>query len=79
MARSQGKTDCKEWHTDGWEGYSLVLLNEVEHYISRLTQREEANQWDSPAFQGVGIADKALFSKVWERPCGDCKARPELL
>ncbi len=33
VARSEGKTDCKEWHTDGWEGYSLVLLDEVEHYI----------------------------------------------
>ena len=42
VASTQGKTDCTEWHTDGWEGYERVLPDEVEHYISKgLTQRSE--------------------------------------
>lgn len=69
VARSEAKTDCKEWHTDGWEGYERVLPDEVEHYISKgLMQREEANQWDcSSANALAGIAGKTLFGKVWEQ------------
>jgi insertion element IS1 protein InsB len=40
---TQGKTNCKEWGTDGWSGYERALCNnEIEHYISKtLTQRVE--------------------------------------
>ncbi len=39
---TEGKTDCKKWHTDGWEGYGRVLPTEVDDYISKaLTQRWE--------------------------------------
>ncbi|OWY63407.1 hypothetical protein B7486_53305 [cyanobacterium TDX16] len=40
---TQGKTDCTEWHTDGWGGYERVLRDlESEHYINKaLTQRVE--------------------------------------
>jgi len=42
VASTEGKTDCTEWHTDGWQGYERVLTNEVSHYISKaLTQRLE--------------------------------------
>ena len=42
VSSTEGKTDCKEWHTDGWEGYERVLSDEVDHYISKvLTQRLE--------------------------------------
>ena len=42
VASTEGKTDCKEWHTDGWSGYERVLPVEVDHYISKLlTQRLE--------------------------------------
>lgn len=34
VVSTQAKTDCKEWHTDGWSGYERVLPDEVEHYIS---------------------------------------------
>jgi len=45
VTSTEGKTDCKEWGTDGWEGYKRVLPDEVDHYIGKaLTQREEANQ-----------------------------------
>ena len=41
VANTEGKTDCTEWHTDGWEEYKQVLPDEVEHYISKgLTQRK---------------------------------------
>ena len=31
VASTQGKTECKEWHTDGWQGYERVLPDdEVE-------------------------------------------------
>jgi IS1 family transposase len=43
VINTQGKTDCKEWHTDGWGGYKQALCHdEIEHYISKaLTQRSE--------------------------------------
>ncbi len=42
VVSSEGKTDCKKWHTDGWSGYERMLADEVEHYISKaLTQRLE--------------------------------------
>ena len=43
VLNSQGKTECTEWHTDGWEGYARVLHDdEVDHFISKvLTQRLE--------------------------------------
>jgi IS1 family transposase len=43
VLNTQGKTECKEWHTDGWSGYERVLCDcEIEHYISKaLTQRSE--------------------------------------
>jgi len=43
VTSTEGKSECKEWDTDGWGGYERVLRNdEVEHYISKvLTQRLE--------------------------------------
>jgi len=42
VTSTEGKTDCKEWGTDGWEGYKRVLPDEVDHYIGKaLTQRLE--------------------------------------
>jgi hypothetical protein len=77
---TEGKTDCKEWHPDGWEGYERGKPDEVEHYISKaLTQRKRANQWDCPS------ANRAMASPTKQiRPGvgadrGHCKARPKLL
>ncbi len=33
VASTEGKTDCTEWHTDGWQGYERVLTNEVSHLV----------------------------------------------
>jgi len=42
VSSTEAKTDCKEWYTDGWDGYERVLSDEVDHYISKvLTQRVE--------------------------------------
>ena len=42
VASTEGKTDCTEQHTDGWDAYERVLTNEASHYISKaLTQRLE--------------------------------------
>ena len=42
VSSTEGKTDCTEWHTDGWDGYERVLSDEIDHYISKaLTQRLE--------------------------------------
>ena len=42
VTSTEGKSDCKQWHTDGWGGYERVLNNEVDHYIGKaLTQRLE--------------------------------------
>lgn len=42
VSSTEGKTDCSEWHTDGWDGYERVLPVMVDHYISKaLTQRLE--------------------------------------
>lgn len=71
---TQGKTSCKEWHTDGWSGYERVLGHEVEHYISKaLTQRLERTNGivrqqtgrtastTKQIWQGLG-ADKSHFA-----------------
>ena len=37
---TQGKTRCKERHTDGWSGYERVLCDhKVDHYISKALTR----------------------------------------
>ena len=42
MVSTEGKTDCKEWNTDGWGGYERVLPPEVWHHIGKdKTQRVE--------------------------------------
>ena len=35
VTSTEGKSDCKQWHTDGWGGYERVLNNEVDHYIRK--------------------------------------------
>ena len=67
VARSEGKTNCKEWHTDGWDGYERTLPDEIDHYVSKvLTQRlertngiirQQTGRWhlgQNALWQGVG-------------------------
>ncbi|NEQ56004.1 MAG: hypothetical protein F6K53_00750 [Moorea sp. SIO4A1] len=31
LVKTEGKTDCQQWHTDGWGGYERVLPTDVKH------------------------------------------------
>ncbi len=35
IVNTEGKTDCKQWHTDDWGGYERVLPPEVRHIIGK--------------------------------------------
>lgn len=69
IASTQGKTDCKEWHTDSWRGYERVLCDdELEHYISKvLTQRLERTNGSLRQQTGRWHRRQNKFSKVWEQ------------
>ncbi|NEQ84579.1 MAG: hypothetical protein F6K26_31780 [Moorea sp. SIO2I5] len=60
---TEGKTDCKQWHTDGWGGYERVNGPEVKHIIGKdQTQQEGANVPELFGSRQVGgIADSNLF------------------
>lgn len=64
VTSTEGKTECREWHTDGWSGYERALPSEVDHYVSKvLTQRKRANQRYSTT------ANRTLAStteQIWE-------------
>lgn len=69
VVSTEGKTDCKEWGTDGWLGYERVLPSEVDHYIGKvLTQRCSCvptrfygSKLDGPHRR------QNKFSKLWEQ------------
>jgi IS1 family transposase len=69
VTSTEGKTDCKEWHTDAWGGYERVLRNdEVEHYISKaLTQRLERTNGCLRQQTGRWHRRQNKFGKVWEQ------------
>ncbi len=68
VTSTEGKTDCKEWQTDGWGGYERVLRNdEVDHYISKLlTQRLERTNGILRQQTGRWHRQQNKFGKVWE-------------
>ncbi len=69
VASTQGKTNCTEWHTDGWKGYERVLGNyEVEHYISKaLTQKLERTNGSLRQQAGRWHRRQNKFGKIWEQ------------
>ena len=66
---TQGKTDCREWHTDGWGGYERVLCHgEIEHYVSKaLMQRSERTNGIVRQQTGRWHRRQNKFAKVWEQ------------
>ncbi len=65
---TEGKTNCKEWDTDGWGGYERVLPNKVDHYISKLlTQRLERTNGILRQQTGRWHRRRNKFAKVWEQ------------
>ena len=68
VASTEGKTECKEWDTDGWQGYERVLPDEVDHYISKvLTQRLERTNGILRQQTGRWHRRQNKFAKVWEQ------------
>ena len=68
VASTEGKTSCKEWGTDGWQGYGRVLPNEVDRYISKLlTQRLERTNGILRQQTGRWHRRQNKFGKVWEQ------------
>lgn len=68
VASTEGKTECKEWGTDGWQGYEQVLPHEVDHYISKvLTQRLERTNGILRQQTGRWHRRQNKFGKVWEQ------------
>lgn len=68
VSNTEGKTECKEWGTDGWQGYKRVLPTEIYHYISKLlTQRLERT--NSILWQQTGRWHRRQnkFGKIWEQ------------
>ena len=69
LVSTQGKTDCSEWHTDGWGGYERVLPDdEVDRFVSKvLTQRLERTNGSLRQQTGRWHRRQNKFSKVWEQ------------
>lgn len=68
VSSTEGKTDCKEWHTDGWDGYERVLSDEIDHYISKaLTQRLERTNGIVRQQTGRWHRRQNKFGKAWEQ------------
>jgi len=67
ITSTEGKTDCKEWGTDGWKGYERMLPSEVGHYISKtLTQRLERTNSTLRQQTGRWHRRQNKFGKVWK-------------
>jgi IS1 family transposase len=69
VLNSQGKTECTEWHTDGWQGYARALHDDgVDHFISKvLTQRLERTNGCLRQQTGRWHRRQNKFSKAWEQ------------
>lgn len=68
MTSTEGKTECREWHTDGWSSYERVLPSQVEHYVSKaLTQRVERTNGTLRQQTGRWHRRQNKFSKLWQQ------------
>ena len=68
VVSTEGKTDCQEWDTDGWEGYQRVLPEEVDHYVSKvLTQRLERTNGIMRQQTGRWHRRQNKFGKLWNQ------------
>jgi IS1 family transposase len=68
VVSNQGKTECTEWHTDGWGGYERVLSSKLDHFISKaLTQRLERTNGTLRQQTGRWHRRQNKFGKLWEQ------------
>ena len=67
VANTEGKTDCKVWHTDDWGGYERVLPSETVHIIGKEhTQRLERTNGIIRQQTGRWHRRQNKFSKQWQ-------------
>ena len=68
VVNTEGKTDCRQWHTDGWGGYERVLGNEVSHIIGK-DQTQQLERTNGIVRQQTGRWHRRQnkFAKVWEQ------------
>ncbi|KAI9135642.1 IS1 family transposase [Acaryochloris sp. CCMEE 5410] len=68
IENTEGKTACHHWQTDGWEGYSRQLADEVIHQVSKaLTQRLERTNGILRQQTGRWHRRQNKFGKVWQQ------------
>lgn len=68
MVNTEGKTDTKNWNTDGWGGYQRVLPKEISHHIGKEgTQRLERTNGIVRQQTGRWHREQNKFAKVWEQ------------
>ena len=66
IVNTEGKTSCKQWHTDDWGGYERILPPEVEHIIGK-DQTQELERTNGIVRQQIGRWHRRQnkFGKVW--------------
>ena len=68
VANTEGKTDCKLWYTDGWDGYERVLPPEMIHIIGKEnTQRLERTNGIIRQQTARWHRRQNKFGKLWEQ------------
>ena len=86
LVTTQGKTDCKRWHSDDWGGYERVVPPEILHYIGKdRTQRlertnpivrQQTGKWHRrqnmrDCGRNPSPRNSRKFGKLWELSEGD--------
>ena len=68
VMNTEGKTNCQQWHTDGWGGYERVLALEVSHVIGK-DQTQQLERTNGIVRQQTGRWHRRQnkFAKVWEQ------------
>jgi len=68
VASTEGKTNCKQFNSDGWGGYERVLPPELQHYIGKdKTQRLERTNGIIRQQTSRWHRRQNKFGKVWEQ------------
>ena len=68
MVTTEGKTNTKNWNTDGWGGSLRVLPQDISHHISKKgNQRLERTLGILRQQTGRWHREQNKFAKVWEQ------------
>ncbi len=64
---TEGKTNCLNWNTDGWDEYESVLGPEINHQIGKdKTQQIERTNGILRQKTGRWHRKQNKFGKIWE-------------